>query len=212
MKNTIGENVRMYRENKAWTQEQLAGAAGVSPRTVQRIEAGGPASAESLIALANAFKVDVEALQVAVPSDEELAAARERVDLVELELVERGSDLGKMLGGCMARVFECVRLEDDELEDEVAFFNQLLGDWMDLWSDSEPVQQRDAEKSLQEGIKELRERGLVVAATRKQMRLDLQDGGKPVNWPILFVVVSKADRPIRYIVRDKTQPMSFNIC
>jgi protein-S-isoprenylcysteine O-methyltransferase Ste14 len=36
----IGERIRAHREKKAWTQEHLALAASVSPRTVQRAEEG----------------------------------------------------------------------------------------------------------------------------------------------------------------------------
>jgi transcriptional regulator with XRE-family HTH domain len=50
--------VQTLRLKKGWTQEQLALVAGLSVRTVQRIERGETASAESLKALAAAFDVD----------------------------------------------------------------------------------------------------------------------------------------------------------
>ncbi len=56
-----GERVKRLRERKAWTQEQLAQAAGVSVRTVQRAEEG-VMSAETLSALAGAINVDVARL------------------------------------------------------------------------------------------------------------------------------------------------------
>lgn len=54
--------LRQLREERAWTQEHLADAAGVSLRTVQRIEREGNASADSRLALAAAFGVDVSIL------------------------------------------------------------------------------------------------------------------------------------------------------
>jgi transcriptional regulator with XRE-family HTH domain len=48
---------------KPWTQEQLAGAADVDVRTVQRAEKGEPVSAESLQAIAGALDVSVEVLR-----------------------------------------------------------------------------------------------------------------------------------------------------
>jgi uncharacterized glyoxalase superfamily protein PhnB/DNA-binding XRE family transcriptional regulator len=54
-------NIRALREKKAWTQEQLAGAARISPRTVQRAE-DGVMSAETKAAIAGALDVPVEAL------------------------------------------------------------------------------------------------------------------------------------------------------
>jgi uncharacterized glyoxalase superfamily protein PhnB/DNA-binding XRE family transcriptional regulator len=59
--NPIGENIRALRERKAWTQEHLAGAARISPRTVQRAEEG-VMSAETKTAIAGALNVPVESL------------------------------------------------------------------------------------------------------------------------------------------------------
>jgi uncharacterized glyoxalase superfamily protein PhnB/DNA-binding XRE family transcriptional regulator len=58
MENT---KIRALREKKAWTQEQLAGAAGIAVRTVQRAEEG-VMSAETKSAIAGALDVPVEAL------------------------------------------------------------------------------------------------------------------------------------------------------
>ena len=51
--------VQALRVDRGWSQEHLAGAAGVSVRTIQRIESGAPASLESLQALAAAFDTEV---------------------------------------------------------------------------------------------------------------------------------------------------------
>jgi transcriptional regulator with XRE-family HTH domain len=56
-----GEKIRALRERKAWTQEHLAGAAGISSRTVQRAEEG-VMSAETRAAIAGALDVPVESL------------------------------------------------------------------------------------------------------------------------------------------------------
>jgi uncharacterized glyoxalase superfamily protein PhnB/DNA-binding XRE family transcriptional regulator len=59
--NPVGDKIRSLRERKAWTQEHLAGAARVSPRTVQRAEEG-VMSAETKTALAGALNIAVEQL------------------------------------------------------------------------------------------------------------------------------------------------------
>jgi DNA-binding XRE family transcriptional regulator len=48
------EGIKRLRESKSWTQEHLASAAGVSLRTIQRMEADGSSSAESRLAVAAA--------------------------------------------------------------------------------------------------------------------------------------------------------------
>ena len=53
-----GNLVRLMREERAWSQEHLASVAGLSTRTVQRLEADGNASAESRMAIAAVFGMD----------------------------------------------------------------------------------------------------------------------------------------------------------
>lgn len=52
-------NVRKLRLVKGWSQEQLAELAGVSIRTIQRIERGQAPSLETRNALASVFEVDI---------------------------------------------------------------------------------------------------------------------------------------------------------
>ena len=59
-----GEKIRQLRQEKAWTQEELAAQASISPRTVQRAEEG-QMSADTLKAIAHAFHVPVESISVA---------------------------------------------------------------------------------------------------------------------------------------------------
>jgi transcriptional regulator with XRE-family HTH domain len=59
MNRTTGERLRALRDLKAWTQEELASAAGVGLRTVQRMEGGDAPNPETLKALAAAFDVEV---------------------------------------------------------------------------------------------------------------------------------------------------------
>ena len=56
--------IKRWREERHWSQEHLAELAGVGLRTLQRIENGQQASAETLKALASAFQVDAAALAV----------------------------------------------------------------------------------------------------------------------------------------------------
>lgn len=55
--------IQALRKQRAWTQEQLAQCSGLSVRTIQRIENGDPAGAETLQALAAVFEVPVQDLQ-----------------------------------------------------------------------------------------------------------------------------------------------------
>lgn len=71
------ELVRRLRLNKSWSQEKLAEEAGVSLRTVQRIEADGAASHQSCRAIAKALGVppaDLRQAAASMPPQAEQAA------------------------------------------------------------------------------------------------------------------------------------------
>ena len=59
----MGIVVRKLRLQRGWTQDQLAEFAGLSVRSVQRIERGAEASLESMKALAAVLEVDIATLQ-----------------------------------------------------------------------------------------------------------------------------------------------------
>ncbi len=55
--------VRDLRNRHGMSQESLAEAAGLSTRTIQRLERGGMASMETAMALASVFEIDADALE-----------------------------------------------------------------------------------------------------------------------------------------------------
>lgn len=61
------EKVKTLRIRRAWSQDQLAAASGLSLRTIQRIEKTGIAANESVQALAAVLDTTVEALRVVLP-------------------------------------------------------------------------------------------------------------------------------------------------
>ena len=79
-------NVQKLRLQRGWSQQQLAELSGLSARTIQRIENGQPASAESLKSLASVFEIDFSTLtseqdmsaSTASKHDEQLALAKVR--------------------------------------------------------------------------------------------------------------------------------------
>ncbi len=58
-----GKRIQQERECRAWTQEHLAQVAGIDTRTVQRVEKGETKSRETLLAIAAAFDMDLDALR-----------------------------------------------------------------------------------------------------------------------------------------------------
>jgi len=68
--------VRKLRTERSWSQDQLADAAGLSLRTVQRIEKDGTSSLESSQALAAVFETHLASIQL--DTDKELRESRIR--------------------------------------------------------------------------------------------------------------------------------------
>lgn len=55
--NVSPEKIKQLRAEHGWSQEQLGEVAGLSYRTVQRIEKDGNGSPETIMAIASAFSV-----------------------------------------------------------------------------------------------------------------------------------------------------------
>ena len=71
MADTIGSRLRVLRGQRGWTQQRLANVAGVTQRTIQRIESGSvDPTQETLMALAAAFDIDVSKLRHGLSADE----------------------------------------------------------------------------------------------------------------------------------------------
>lgn len=56
------QKLKQLRESKAWSQAQLADVAGISLRTVQRIEKSGVASSESVMSICSAYDIQTNDL------------------------------------------------------------------------------------------------------------------------------------------------------
>ena len=74
------KKIKRWREERHWSQEHLAEIAGISPRTMQRIENGEKASTDSLKALAAVFDVDVAALKDDVNRQAQMLNTRKTVN------------------------------------------------------------------------------------------------------------------------------------
>jgi transcriptional regulator with XRE-family HTH domain len=88
--------VRKQREARAWPQSQLAEVAGVSIRTIQRLERDGSARSETLMGVAQAFDMDVKYLNEMSKSNEEVVA---RKHLHLLPRLTVGRDLTNIVVG-----------------------------------------------------------------------------------------------------------------
>ncbi|UOQ70391.1 helix-turn-helix domain-containing protein [Hymenobacter cellulosilyticus] len=87
---SVAQNLLLHRLRLGLTQEQLAERAGVTARTIQRIEATGAAHLTTLTLLATALAIPVQALQTPAPTPKSPAptpVSADRHALVLLQLL-----------------------------------------------------------------------------------------------------------------------------
>ena len=211
MGDVVGKNIRAHRERLAWTQEQLAAAAEVSVRTVQRAEEGHPIGAESLQSIAAALDVGVELLKTNLEDpafQEAMRRAQSRFVFIHLRPIARATEFRPFFPAD-AQQLDSVDAINEDAGDAIARLEQSLKDLGDLWRDLEPVQRHEALKELQVDIDKLTSLGMVITAGADTMRLKSQQSDIVFSLSVLRVVVAPAAQPKTFAVRDKTASVSF---
>jgi transcriptional regulator with XRE-family HTH domain len=134
--------IKLFREMRQWSQEQLAEISRLNVRTIQRVEQGQPASFDTRRALASAFGFDdIDALNkpFTIPSEEELKAAKDKFDREHVTLpaipLTKGKQLAKLVELCSmdmsAPAFELTREADEVFAKLVDYFR----DYRDIAAD-----------------------------------------------------------------------------
>lgn len=82
-------SIQKMRLQRGWSQQQLADASGLSARTIQRIEAGHPASTESLKSIAAVFDVDFSTLNSEPDMNSQLNSNQEVLERMAFNKVRR---------------------------------------------------------------------------------------------------------------------------
>lgn len=116
-------SVQKLRLKRGWSQQQLAEASGLSVRTVQRIEAGEPASTETLKSLAAVFEVHFSTLNPEQAMTTPTASAAEREEREAFRHVRR-------LRGFYAHLFQYLAVNLGLLAINLVFTPHYL--WV-LW-------------------------------------------------------------------------------
>ena len=121
--------IRKLRQERGWSQEDLAEMSGLSVRTIQRIENGGRASLETLKCLAAVFETSIPELRrESEMSDERPESGSDGP--VELQEPRRSS------GRC-----DCLSEEDRaalRYVRNLMRYDDWSDDWHDEWDDDDP--------------------------------------------------------------------------
>ena len=100
---TNAQLIRKLREDRAWSQEHLAAVAGLSARTIQRVEAEGSASRETRMAIAAALGIELAQLNRA--TEAETASTAAAMPVAPAPVRSTGSDQGERLAWMVLVLF-----------------------------------------------------------------------------------------------------------
>ncbi|MDN7599780.1 helix-turn-helix transcriptional regulator [Burkholderia gladioli] len=189
--------IRLFREGRQWSQEQLAEISGLSVRTVQRVERGLSASLDTRRALASAFGFeDIDALNkpFAIPSAEEMQEAQEKFDRENVTLtalpLSTGRKLAKLAEICEADLSELAFEPSRDTDEAFVALLEYFRDYRDCASFYEESQKFEAFDELQARIDALHLLGVSLRyAERKTLvRWGSHEDAKPMPVNILYLV------------------------
>ncbi|WP_105685836.1 helix-turn-helix domain-containing protein [Cronobacter dublinensis] len=189
--------IKMFREMRKWSQEQLANISGLNVRTIQRVEQGLSASFDTRRALASAFEfedIDVLNKPFTIPSEDEVKAAKEKFDREHVTLaaipLTTGKQLAKLAEVCIMDLsepaFELTREANEAFALLVDYFRDFR-DCADAYSETQKFEVYD---EMQSQINMLRTLGVSLRyAERKiQMKWGSEPDSKPMPVKMLYVV------------------------
>lgn len=189
--------IRMFREMRQWSQEQLAEISGLNVRTIQRVEQGLSASLDTRRALASAFEFeDIDALNkpFTIPSEEELKVAKEKFDREHVTLtaipLTTGKQLAKLAEICSMDLsepgFELTREADETFAALVDYFRDYR-DCADVYSETQKFEVYDEMQSHIDALKSLGV-SLRYAERKMQVKWGTEPDSKPMPVNVLYVV------------------------
>lgn len=205
--------IKMYREANQWSQEQLADVAGLSTRTVQRVESGHPSDLDTRRAMARAFGLeDIDALNkpYVIPTPDEIKAQREQFEREHITLDAHPLATGRQLAGLAETNgldlstpgFDMERAADEEF----AALVDYVRDYRDCASLFSEVQKFEVYDDLQRHIDALKAMGVSLRYAVRPIKLQISadPAAKPWEASALYVVTYPAGKePERFATPRK---------
>lgn len=192
--------VKREREERAWPQRQLAEAAKVNLRTIQRLERDGSASFETLMAVAGAFDIDVKLLNP-TSKNQEKAKDQKRVHL--LPRLTSGKDLANIIGGADQFQVERDEADDKRAQDAMISILGLLKGDIVRWHDADVAGKLKVEFELSQEIKGLETYGFYLFGVKRDIPRIVGKKKSQVAMCTIYMSHSRSPK----IVRDKNSNM-----
>ena len=200
----IAEQVKIIRKMHRLTQENLADAAGLSTRTIEKIESGRHRPDEqTLRSIARAAQVDVSIFRKPSPEEEErqkeemLRALRKTV-VAQINPVRTTADF---LSAFEQR--EAFRIDTSTVSEEVALDTAAaMADWIrdmgDVWEECYVSQRVEYAREFLKLCQQLEQMGYVCYMGNHRQQLRQKDGSRTILTVGLMTVLPKEREGPRY--------------
>jgi len=182
------ERIRELRESRGWPQEQLAAVADLSPRTIQRVEAGKGASKATLSAIASAFDCTVQELLETPEPPRPVPKA------TLFPRLHSGEGICNVVSGAHMYQNEYDPPTTEEEVELIGSFLQEIHDIGEMGDDAEPMHRVRWAHGLDESLREVEAAGFRVFCGRVVRHLPVGESDR-IPMSVAVVVVLRADNP-----------------
>ncbi len=194
----LAEIVKVLREHKKWSQATLAEIAGVTERTIQRVESGVASSLDTRRALARAF--EFEGLDIfekwPFPNLAKLKAYEAELDkttvVVPLTRIRDGRTLRMMTEGAFGSVAEELGQISYTAREACAAMVDYLRDYNDIREMYSMSQRIEVDHEIEAFLKTISDEHAAVGAGLRHARVRSNDSPncEAMDWTNIFVVLA----------------------
>jgi transcriptional regulator with XRE-family HTH domain len=202
----IAEQVRLIRKAHRLTQENLADAAGLSTRTIEKIESGRhPPNEQTLRSIARVVGWEVSAFEKPTPEQEErlwadLLKAQRKTVFAPIHPVRTATDFLS----AFAQVFEAFRMDTSAVADEAALdVAATMTDWVtdcgDIWDEIPMSGRVDLAREFAELCEQIEALGYVCYMGGHRQQLRQRDGSRMIfTVGLMTILHAKDEAETRY--------------
>lgn len=202
--------IKLFRELRQWSQEQLSAISGLTARTIQRVEKGEPSSTDTRRALARAFGLeDIDAFNkpITIPDAEEQKAQQEKFAKDNITLKAQPLTTGKELAklaettqmDLFSPAFELERAADEEFAALTDYFHEYR-DCHDLYSEVGKFEVFDA---MDIHIQALKAQEVSLCYATRQVAFNSAPGIEPYKAEVLYVVACRRGHELKEFATPK---------
>lgn len=202
--------VKVFREARKWSQEQLSEISKLSSRTIQRVEDGQASSVDTRRALAIAFGVediDVFNKPHTIPTDEELKAQKETFERDHVTLkaypVSGGRELASLVSSHVMDYSETTFELPPEAAEHYARlidYYREYRDCADLYSETDKLGVYD---EFQVALKALDRLSVTLCYATRMVTLKLDSDAKPWTKSALYILACQKGKEPQEIVAPR---------